>query len=84
MHARPACHRAPLRKSDSEARRCYVIGPCSEERTYVCMYFGAALPRTALIRNKRFGSEHDRLWESLLQHMAACGYSMRDGLLQQL
>ena len=42
-----------------------------------------------IVRNKRFGSEHDRLWESgscesLLQRMAACGYTMRDGLMQQL
>ena len=37
----------------------------------------------SIVRNKRFGSEHDRLWESgscesLLQRMAACGYTMRD------
>ena len=42
-----------------------------------------------IVRNKRFGSEHDRLWESgscesLLQRMAACGYTMRDGLMQKL
>ena len=43
----------------------------------------------AIVRNKIFGSEQDRLWESglcesLLQRMAACAYTMRDGLLQQL
>ena len=51
-----------------------------------CMGGGS---NASIVRNKRFGSEHDRLWESgscesLLQRMAACGYTMRDGLMQQL
>ena len=42
-----------------------------------------------IVRNKRFGSEHDRPWESgscesLPKRMAACGYTMGDGLMQQL
>ena len=50
---------------------------------------GRTDPLACIVRNKRFGSEHDRLWESgscesLLQRMAACGYTMRDGLMQQL